>query len=143
MNITLCSCDVSMKFQRYIAQSYKRRIAMIIQRDIGAPLRYLAEISFLRLISTAIYMYHTVRNGFLRSISVQRHIAITIYHRVRDALSQYFQWISPQYNKYLVNRLLLNQLYATKNCLIKDLAGFKWKWCIQVLQIGNHAWICW
>ena len=37
-----------------IYHTYKRRVAKIIQQDIGAPLRYLADISFLRYISTAL-----------------------------------------------------------------------------------------
>ena len=46
-----------------IYRTYKRCVATIIRRDIGASLRYLADISFLRYVAAAIY--RTARDGFI------------------------------------------------------------------------------
>ena len=56
----------------WIYRTYKRCVTKIIQQDICVPLRYLADISFLRYTAAAIY----------RScdIPLQRYIVLAIYH---------------------------------------------------------------
>ena len=75
-------------FLRYIGdisaiyRIYKQCVATIIQRDIGASLRYLADISFLRYIAAVIYRSCDIspqRYIVLHATDSLRYIALTRY----------------------------------------------------------------